>query len=243
MKAESSYSIQPRQALKRAGRRTARRIYRVVDRSPLAAALGTAAAQRVRNRIGAVTASQVCSTMDALMSVDLEVYLAGGWGIDALLGHESRPHHDIDIAVAVHDNTDMKSLRKNSTTALERIGFHHIRDLEFPHLAMPLRWMFEGSDGVHVDLLPVKVGGLPLWPPATEGGTGQDELRCAEGMVSGRRFPCLSAEAQLGLHDGYPLRPVDLQDVGLLCSHVDLPLPPPIEEATMAPRKSLGRRS
>ena len=239
VEAGSSYSILPRQMLKRAGRRTARKIYRAVDRSPLGAALGTAAAQRVRNRIGAVTASQVRSTMDALMSAGLEVYLAGGWGIDALLGNTSRPHHDIDIAVAIHGDTDMRILRQTSTTALEKIGFHHIRDLEFPNLAMPLRWMFEAADGVHLDLLPVEIGALPLWPPANAGGTVQYGLRCAEGKVAGSRFPCLSAEAQLALHDGYPLRPVDVQDVGLLCSHLDLPVPPPIKEARMAPRKPL----
>ena len=30
---------------------------------------------------------------------NIEFCLDGGWGVDALIGHQTRPHEDIDVAV------------------------------------------------------------------------------------------------------------------------------------------------
>jgi hypothetical protein len=36
--------------------------------------------------------------------------VAGGWGVDALLGRETRPHHDLDLLVSVDDLGELQDL-------------------------------------------------------------------------------------------------------------------------------------
>src|SRR5688572_6319538 len=50
-----------------------------------------------------MNASTVCRLVAQLEQAGLTVWLDGGWGVDALLGRETRPHHDLDIIVRVSD--------------------------------------------------------------------------------------------------------------------------------------------
>ena len=45
----------------------------------------------------------VREVVDWLHQARIRVWLDGGWGVDALLGRETRPHHDVDIIVSVSD--------------------------------------------------------------------------------------------------------------------------------------------
>lgn len=49
----------------------------------------------------------------------IEVWIDGGWGIDALLGKQTRPHNDLDIAI---DHKDKPRLRK----LLEEKGYKDV---------------------------------------------------------------------------------------------------------------------
>ena len=44
-----------------------------------------------------MTLEQVLAVMDILRSLGCRFWLEGGWGVDALLGHQTRPHRDVDI--------------------------------------------------------------------------------------------------------------------------------------------------
>ena len=44
-------------------------------------------------------AGEVVSIYRLLDSHQIPVWIDGGWGIDALIGHQTRPHNDLDIAV------------------------------------------------------------------------------------------------------------------------------------------------
>ncbi len=48
-----------------------------------------------------MTAGTVLELLDVLKSAGIEVWLDGGWGVDALLGYQSRPHDDLDVVVAL----------------------------------------------------------------------------------------------------------------------------------------------
>ena len=41
--------------------------------------------------------------VDLLDSSGIDVWLDGGWGVDALLGKQTRPHKDVDIIIRVDD--------------------------------------------------------------------------------------------------------------------------------------------
>jgi len=46
-----------------------------------------------------MTANEVLEVLGWLDMVGIEVWVDGGWGVDALLGEETRPHSDLDLAL------------------------------------------------------------------------------------------------------------------------------------------------
>jgi lincosamide nucleotidyltransferase A/C/D/E len=38
-----------------------------------------------------------------LEKLGIEIWVDGGWGVDALLGEQTRPHKDLDIAIQQKD--------------------------------------------------------------------------------------------------------------------------------------------
>ena len=45
-------------------------------------------------------ADDVLRVIDRLASADIRVWVDGGWGVDALLGRQTRRHHDLDAEEA-----------------------------------------------------------------------------------------------------------------------------------------------
>ncbi|HEX6699360.1 MAG TPA: hypothetical protein VF101_01370, partial [Gaiellaceae bacterium] len=50
-----------------------------------------------------MAAREVVRLLDLLQSADVAVWLDGGWGVDALLGEETREHDDLDLVVELSD--------------------------------------------------------------------------------------------------------------------------------------------
>ena len=50
-----------------------------------------------------MSSSAVLELLDQLDRANIRVWLDGGWGVDALLGRQTRAHHDVDIIVSVAD--------------------------------------------------------------------------------------------------------------------------------------------
>jgi aminoglycoside-2''-adenylyltransferase len=50
-----------------------------------------------------MTSPAVRSILHELGRAGIEVWLDGGWGVDALLGRQTRPHAGLDIIVRVAD--------------------------------------------------------------------------------------------------------------------------------------------
>jgi lincosamide nucleotidyltransferase A/C/D/E len=45
-----------------------------------------------------MTADDVLDILAALRQAGVDVWIGGGWGIDALVGEQTRPHRDLDLA-------------------------------------------------------------------------------------------------------------------------------------------------
>lgn len=50
-----------------------------------------------------VNESDAIEIMSIFRSKGIQIYLDGGWGVDALIGFESRCHNDIDIFIEKQD--------------------------------------------------------------------------------------------------------------------------------------------
>jgi lincosamide nucleotidyltransferase A/C/D/E len=55
-------------------------------------------------------AAKVIDLVQLLNQNRIEVIIDGGWGVDALLGEQTRPHEDLDLAVFHEDVPKIRSL-------------------------------------------------------------------------------------------------------------------------------------
>lgn len=153
----------------------------------------------------AMDRNQVTALLDELAAHGLRVWVAGGWAVDAVIGWQTRPHGDLDLAVDATQQRDLLAL-------LDRLGFVTTVDW------LPVRAELTAPDGRKVDVHPVTF--RPDGSGVQEGLDGQSFAYAAdgfaEGVIAGRRVPCLSVVQQLQFREGYPLRAVDYHDLALL---------------------------
>ena len=59
-----------------------------------------------------VNITDVKQILQFAIDAEIKVFLDGGWGVDALLGHQSRAHNDIDIFVEKKDYQNFIEIMK-----------------------------------------------------------------------------------------------------------------------------------
>ncbi len=147
---------------------------------------------------------EVVRVLDALSAAGCPAWVAGGWGVDALVGRQTRLHRDLDLAVRAEQLDEVLA-------ACAGLGY-----------------------AVETDWLPVRVevgsplGWVDVYPVVfDEDGNGRQDNGVggyyrypADGFVTGtlegRPVACLSAAWQLEVHQGYEPREIDLLDIALL---------------------------
>jgi leucine dehydrogenase len=161
-----------------------------------------------------VTSADVLEILDRLDAAGIEWWLDGGWGADALLGKQTRPHDDVDFAVRAED--------------IERLlevfpEFRHVYEDQWPSA-----YVLRDERGRQLDFHPLAFdehgngwqrqadGTSALWPR---------EALAAKGEVAGRDVRCTSPQFQIESHvyEGYD--DVDWSAVEALCERFELPKP------------------
>ncbi len=143
--------------------------------------------------------------LDDCSSAGLGHWVAGGWGVDALVGRQTREHRDLDLLVEAGSLSRCLAL-------LQARGYVVETDW------LPVRVELGRAGTGWVDLHPVTFDerghGVQAGPDET---TYDYPASCfVVGRIGERAVPCLSAERQLQAHRGYPPRDVDLADLALL---------------------------
>ncbi|HXQ58810.1 MAG TPA: hypothetical protein VN799_01895 [Acidimicrobiales bacterium] len=158
-------------------------------------------------------ALDVLNALDVLTAPGLRVWLDGGWGVDALLGEQTRPHEDVDLVVELEAVPDVLE-------ALGTLGFAVAED------RIPVRLVLRTADGRQADLHLVT---LAEDGTGTQQGASPDGSDCTypaegfgEGRILGRVVPCLSPEVQRAHHRGYEPRDRDRVDMERLANHFGL---------------------
>ena len=164
-----------------------------------------------------MSAPMVLKILELLAAADVEAWVAGGWGIDALAGRETRRHYDLDLVV-----DEARNDYPRVAEALVKAGFRLRAEYLYPKVPMPLRYEWIHTDGRSViDVLPVNFLERPfgLFP---EQPSDSGLARFAAGRIDGRTVPCLSARLQSELHSGYAPRMKDFKDREVLRTLVAL---------------------
>lgn len=166
-----------------------------------------------------VTAQDAVHLCQTLAANDIPVWLTGGWGIDALLREQTRPHKDLDILIRLDDVARMRALLTRLGYGLKELWSEN-RWAEDTHgNETPTAFVLQDADGREVDAHALRFDdqgqGLPAWSN-DEGQVFTPEALSGEGLIAGLAVRCLSAEMQRECHTGYELPEVQECDMGLL---------------------------
>jgi pimeloyl-ACP methyl ester carboxylesterase len=170
-------------------------------------------------RASEVTPEDVIRIYQRFLSHGFQVWLSGGWGIDALLGEQTRPHKDLDVIMLLEDVNPLCGL-------LAEDGFYfydtwsenrYVQDTRGKETATG--FILEDWEGrqldIHAMTLDEQGNGIPDWVEA-EGFIFTKEDLAGEGMVGGVKVPCLSPQMQVRAHTGYELPEKQIKDLELL---------------------------
>ena len=163
-----------------------------------------------------MTAQDVIEIVQLLNQNDIQVVVDGGWGVDALLGRQTRPHQDLDVAVLHKDVPKIRAL-------LEARGYRDVpRDDTWE-----CNFVLGDEQGRLFDLhsctfdeLGNNIFGVK-YPSDSWNGTGS---------IEGYPVRCISPEWMVKFHAGYELDETDYHDVKLLCERFGIELPQEYEK-------------
>ena len=162
------------------------------------------------------TAEDVVDLCDALENLGIKIWIDGGWGVDALLGKQTRPHKDVDITI---QEKDLARFREY----LESHGYKEVERDE------DKKWNFVLGDdeGHEVDVHAVvfDAEGNGIYGPVENGDIYPAASLTGIGMINGRTIQCISPEWLIKFHSGYELKEKDFKDVSALCERFGIKLP------------------
>lgn len=158
-----------------------------------------------------MTANDVVELVQLLEQNDIEVYVDGGWGIDALLGEQTRKHGDLDVALPHKYVLKMRELLK--ARGYKDVPRDDTRDCNF---------VLSDDKGHEVDVHSYtfddsgkNVFGVAYEPRHLKG----------TGTINGYPVKCIPAEVMVEFHSGYELDEDDYHDMKALCDKFGFQLP------------------
>jgi lincosamide nucleotidyltransferase A/C/D/E len=158
-----------------------------------------------------MTVGDVVVFLNLMEENGINVVVDGGWGVDALLGYQSRRHLDLDIAIA---HCDVSALRK----ALGPVGYvevtgngthtyNFVLGDVMGHLIDVHSYEFDDAGQLRF--------GIP-YPFDSLQGTGR---------IADKTVRCITPERMVEFHTAYVGDNDDYRDVLALCQKFQLPIP------------------
>jgi lincosamide nucleotidyltransferase A/C/D/E len=173
-------------------------------------------------------AEEMVALYTLLVGRGVRVWVDGGWGIDALLGEQTRPHKDFDALVPVDDLGTLIGMLTGCGFALKEIWAENRWVAYAARLQLIGRAHRGGSDvatafvlqngtghelDVHALTFDRRGHGIPAWNADV---TYPPDALAGRGLIAGTPVRCLSARMQMATHTGYALQAKDLSDLRLL---------------------------
>ena len=165
--------------------------------------------------------SDLLAILDLLDEEEIHTWVHGGWGIDALLGEQTREHKDIDLVVSIESADQLREIFKAPE-------WETIKD------KMPVQLAVRRADGAAVtfDLVTFDHEGGATQQLYEEDGWGSEfyftpEGLSGQGTIGDRTVRCLTAELQVETHLGYEPDEGDRRDMALLAERFAISLPHP----------------
>lgn len=160
-----------------------------------------------------MSAEDVVDLVGCLEERGIDVWLDGGWAVDAALETQTRPHDDLDLIV------ELRAVEKLREVLVQR-GYVLV------HGGAPMSFEMTDDEGRQVDVHPTAFSESGDGIYRME--NGEDWIYPAagfagEGRVLGRRVRCLTPEVQMLCHAGYEPHQTSYHDVWALSRRFGIP--------------------
>ncbi len=143
------------------------------------------------------SAADVLEFFDLFSSNGIPAWLDGGWGVDAMVREQTRPHRDIDVVVPIDASVQLKSLLLDRGFSIDHDETrmpHRLVVLDTEHLLM-----------IDVHFVDFQPDGSAVWTVPSYSESDDDSYTYTYtvegfngiGAVEGVPIPCLTLEEQV----------------------------------------------
>ncbi len=143
-----------------------------------------------------VSAEDVIKIYRRLSEKGIRVWLTGGWGIDALLGEQTRPHKDLDLVMLLDDVVRMCALLESDGYGLAYLWSENRPAVDKQGVETATAFVLRDTQGREIDIhtlvLDEEDNGIPAWAEA-EGFIFKKEDLTGKGVVAAVTVQCLNS--------------------------------------------------
>ena len=167
-----------------------------------------------------MTENDVVDLLQKAKNKGVEVWIDGGWGVDALVGHQTRTHNDIDIFIQ----------KKDATPFIKMLCSNGYRETKMEYTTIDhTAWCDDHDRTIDLHLFEFAEAGTLRF----ENETYPSHILNGKGLIGGIAVCCLTPEAQILYHQGYEQKEKDSHDVLLLCKTFGLATPKEYENKSI----------
>jgi hypothetical protein len=163
-----------------------------------------------------VSAEDVVYLCKLFTNHSIQVWLTGGWGIDALLEQQTRPHHDLDVLMLVDDVSLLLDLMLKEGYDYKELWSENLWSLDAHRTRIETAFFLRDPDGRELDAHALRLDdqgdGIPAWEK-DEGFILTSHYLAGMGTIAGYPVGCMSAEYQMISHTGYDLPDKQVPDL------------------------------
>ena len=174
-----------------------------------------------------VRAEEAISIYQRLLAAGIQVWLTGGWGIDALLQEQTRPHKDLDVIMLVDDVARMREILGRDGYGSGYLWSENRWVADAHGAETATAFVLQDGEGRELDAHAMRLDdrghGVPAWE--AEGLAFERQDLAGEGLIAGFAVRCIAPEMQMACHMGYQLPEVQLHDLELLRERFGVELP------------------
>jgi len=162
-----------------------------------------------------ISAEDAIGIYQRLLDNHIQVWLVGGWGIDALLGEQTRPHKDLDVIMLVDDVGRMCALLSHDGYQFGYLWEENLSTVDARGVETATAFVLQDAEGRELDAHALRLddegNGIPAWD--AEGRILRRQDLAGEGSIAGVSVPCFTAEMQMACHTGYKLPDKQVNDL------------------------------
>ena len=159
-----------------------------------------------------MTEKEAINLLKKAEQINVTIWITGGWGIDALVEKQTRPHNDIDIFIE----------RKDAGKFVKMLVLDGYREIQMEYTTAD-HTVWQDADNRTIDLHIFEF--VDDKTIRFENENYPFEVFSGKGKIGGMEVNCLTAEAQLLFHQGYEHSEKDKADVLLLCETFGFEIP------------------